>query len=155
MYCGHLGIAMAANSTRRDTPVAVFVAASMAIEPFRHWLWIGIAVPITVTATAYLWRRDAQLAALLGTVAISHYAVDLLTSTLEIHAGGREIGLGWYRYSLIDFALETALICAGWWASASPRTKPGWAREPWQIPLVATLLMAQAIFSFAVAPNVV
>lgn len=153
MYVGHLGVALAAKSTRDDVPVWVFVGAALALEPFEHRVVLGLLVPVLVGLVA--WRMvDAGLGLAVTVVALSHLPLDLVTSHLELTAGGPERGLGWYRYPILDFAIEASLVVAGWALYVRRREAP-WARGASPSGLLASLLGAQAVFSFAVAPNVV
>ncbi|MGI8793146.1 MAG: hypothetical protein ACR2H3_08220 [Acidimicrobiales bacterium] len=155
MYVGHIGIALATKSARRDVPVAGFVGAAFLLEHFKHWLWLAVVLPAVAGLVVLARSRDTGLALLIALTAFSHFPADLVTSHLELAGGSREIGLGWYRYPVLDLAVEGVLILAGWRLYAEDGGESRSWSQPWQLPLLITLIVSQAVFSFFVAPQVV
>lgn len=154
MYAGHIGIAIAATARRPDVPVAAFIGASLlpdlAVHAFAHTV-PGVVVLIAVAAILGAVRWDAEVGMLLGALVASHFAVDLVTSDLDVlPRGDVELGLRLYDTPLADFALEGAVIVLGWiaWRSSLP-TRSGRSARP----MLILLLASQAAFSIFIAGN--
>ena len=152
MYAGHIGIAIAATARRPDIPLAVLVVASLLPDLLVHPLFHTVPGVVALVAAACLvgWRRwDGEVAMLLSALVLSHFLVDLLTSHLDVWPGNDlEIGLGLYDVPPLDFALEAAVIIAGWFAwrrslhlATMQRTRP----------MLILLLASQAVFAVVVS----
>ena len=93
-------------------------------------------------------KKDAAVVAL---VCLSHVAVDYLTGHKPLWLGGPVVGLGLYKYQLIDFVIESAVVVVGW--AMYFRTLPDTRRSkrPIAIGLLCLLLSMQAVFDWKFA----
>ena len=131
MYAGHMGFALAACGIRRSIPLWLLVIASQLpdwadagfclanIRPLplgilSHSLpAIGVLAVIAALACLAV-DRDVNAMLLVAAVVLSHAAGDYLTGIKPTWSGGPMIGLELYKRPLIDFAVESAVIIAGW-----------------------------------------
>jgi hypothetical protein len=60
-----------------------------------------------------VWHRRAT-AVLVGVLVCIHALFDLTTGFKPFWFGGPPIGLGLYRFQLLDFLMESTLVVAGW-----------------------------------------
>jgi hypothetical protein len=60
-----------------------------------------------------IWHRRAT-ALLVGALVCTHALFDLTTGFKPFWLGGPAIGLGLYRFQLLDFVVESTLVIAGW-----------------------------------------
>lgn len=131
MIVGHVGIALGAKGVRPKVPTWLLLLA--ALLPDIVDLAIGFAgqpsgvsamwshsIPaVCVLAAAFAvggWiaYRDGRTAALLGALVLSHVLADYITGRKPSWPGGPSIGLRLYSRPALDFALEAAVIVAGW-----------------------------------------
>lgn len=129
MYVGHLGPALGG---KRLAPSVAFgtlviatylpdwVDASLCVtgryhdaQLYSHSIPAMIVLALIAGATQ-LRRADNSAALVVAAVVISHVLLDYLTGIKPTWPGGPSIGLGMYRYPVADFALEAAVIFAGW-----------------------------------------
>ena len=163
MYTGHVGIALAAKGLRvgRDVPLWLLLLAS--VSPDLISVGLAIAGPgdaagmrshsipaIVAAALAHFLiasfmgfqRGPASLVAL---VALSHVAVDYITSELPSWPGGPVLGWGLYRVPAADLAMEALLVGGGWLLyrrslSSSARS------SPLVLVILLALLLCQGMF---------
>jgi hypothetical protein len=60
-----------------------------------------------------IWHRRAT-ALLVGALVCTHALFDLTTGFKPFWLGGPAIGLGLYRFQLLDFVVESMLVIVGW-----------------------------------------
>ncbi len=152
MYAGHVGIALALRSRAGAPRLAWLVLAAQGPDWVEgaldlggyRWVdpsssphaWIPIALGVLVVAgvAASLSARRTRGAAALfvGLAYLSHWPADFLTGWKPTLPGGPMVGLRLYGRPAVDFALESAVILAGWWAwrRTLPRCPDGTLREP-------------------------
>ena len=75
------------------------------------------AVLVLAAAAAALawaiWHRRAT-ALLVGVLVIVHVAFDFFTGHKPYWIGGPPLGLALFRFHLLDFAIESLMVLAGW-----------------------------------------
>jgi hypothetical protein len=137
MYTGHIGIALAVKGARSELSLWLLCFAALmpdlvdfSAQPFgadtsglTHTLpgMLGEGVLFFLLGWAIVRNLGAALAA--GLTACSHMPADLLTSRLVLWPGGPVAGLHWYRYHLLDLAVEATVVAVGWLLYG--RTLPG------------------------------
>lgn len=131
MYAGHVGIALGAHGLLRSVPLWLLIVASQlpdwadavfclggARSPVPGMLTHSIpAVAVLAAGVALAWyafSRDAAGASLLFAVVATHAVGDYYTGIKPLWPGGPLIGLQLYQRPAVDFALESAVIFAGW-----------------------------------------
>jgi hypothetical protein len=131
VYAGHVGIALGAKGIRKSLPLWALIIASqlpdwtdatMCIAGFTSSTpgmlshsFPAIGILVLIGGLAYLAAtRDVIGAGFIGLLVISHALADYLTGTKPTWSGGPMIGLQLYHYPVIDFAVEGAVIFAGW-----------------------------------------
>jgi hypothetical protein len=131
MYAGHVGLALGAKGIRKSLPLWALIIASqlpdwtdatMCIAGFTSSTpgmlshsFPAIGILTLLAGLAYLVStRDVIGSAFIGALVISHALADYLTGTKPTWAGGPMIGLQLYHHPVIDFAVEGAVILAGW-----------------------------------------
>jgi membrane-bound metal-dependent hydrolase YbcI (DUF457 family) len=153
---GHLGIAGAAYSGRRDSSLVWLLVASMAPDIvdglfvaarscnpsglYSHTL-PAVALIATVTgAIAYFATDQRATGALAAMLVLAHLPLDYVTGFKLFWPGGELMGLRLYEAPLADFALEALIAVGGWWLVRSRPWAPRWATG-WLA--LAALLLAQ------------
>jgi membrane-bound metal-dependent hydrolase YbcI (DUF457 family) len=101
----------------------------------------AVFVLAILAAAVQFGRADLRAAWVVGAVVVSHVLLDYLTGIKPTWPGGPIIGLGIYRYPVVDFGAEAAVIVFGWLLYR--RTLPPAARKwnPSTIMLAILLLM--------------
>lgn len=162
MYAGHFGVALAAKGVRRQEPLATLVLASVATDlivsgsDLAGVSLLGVLNPHSIPGTAVLCllfglitfalTRSGRRGLFVGSVVLLHTLADYVTSSLPTWPGGPRVGLFLYRYPIVDLAIESAVIFAGWWLyrrGLSATTRNSWAT--WA--MLVMLVMCQAVFS--------
>ena len=144
MVIGHLSTAYLA---RAKWPRAELVALSVAsmlpdladfvlpqgnqcrteCEFYTHAFPAFAVLAVAAAALAWaIWHRRAT-SMLVGALVCLHVCFDIFTGVKPFWFGGPAIGLGLYRYQLLDFALETSLVTAGWLVLRRSPNPPRWA----------------------------
>ena len=129
MYVGHVGAALGARRLAPSLALSTLVLATYLpdwtdaalcltgqyrdAQLMSHSIPAGIVLAILAGATQ-LRRRDLSAAAVVAAVVISHVLLDYITGIKPTWSGGPFIGLQIYRYPILDFAVEGAVIVAGW-----------------------------------------
>src|ERR1700675_2801822 len=130
MYIGHLGVALAGKGLRRTAPLWLLIVATQGCDwvqavacvaapggPSAMWSHSFAAVAALAAAlslVAYLLTGDRGIAALTGTVAVSHLLADYVTGVKPTWPGGPMIGLDLYAHPVGDLAFETVVLIVGW-----------------------------------------
>lgn len=143
MIVGHLGIAGAAYSGRRDSSLFWLLGASMAPDIvdglfvlarscnpyglYSHTIPAAALIAAVTGAVAYV-ATDQRVTGLLAAVLVAaHLPLDFITGWKLFWPGGEMLGLRLYEYPLGDFALEALIVLGGWWLVRSRRPAPRWA----------------------------
>ena len=79
-------------------------------------------------------------------VIVLHPVLDFLTGHKLLWPGGELVGLGLYRWPLVDFALESAIVIAGWLMLRRSRAVPRWASA---LAALCALVLLQGVGNFA------
>ncbi|MDQ6717099.1 MAG: metal-dependent hydrolase [Gemmatimonadota bacterium] len=158
MYVGHLGAALGGKRLAPSVALATlvfatylpdWVDASLCLtgryhdaQMYSHSIPAMIVLAIFAGATQ-LRNAKRSAALVVAAVVISHVLLDYLTGIKPTWPGGPLIGLGMYRFPIADFALEAAVIVAGW---LMYRGTVQAERGGWNSPTVmlGTLLLMQA-----------
>ncbi len=130
MVAGHLGIVLLGKGLRRQVPLWVLLAAALSSDLVSAVLVLtGVgdpaqmrshSIPVVIPTAAALAlpylaasgdRKGAWLVAL---TSLSHVLADYLTGSKPTWPGGPFIGLGLYRYPILDLMLETTVVAVGW-----------------------------------------
>jgi hypothetical protein len=119
--------------------------------PYTHSLASAVATGGAVAALG-AWTGRARAGAAMGAVVASHWALDWLVHTPDLHLGfGAEprLGLGLWRWPIGSLALELALLLGaaallGWRGRGIRR------RALWR--LIGALCVAQLLFAVSPAP---
>jgi hypothetical protein len=130
MIVGHLGLAYAARARWRQIPFAWLVAATLAPDlarlaldavgvdrwfrnEYTHLLPWSLLLAVGFALVAWLARRDAVSALVVGALVLSHVALDMVSGRKPLWVGG-PVGLDVQRYQQIELLIEAALLVAGW-----------------------------------------
>lgn len=131
MLIGHLGPACAARARWADIPTAWLVGATMApdlarlalsatpaasrsdLNQYTHYLPWSLVLAAAAALLAWLVRRERRVALVIGTVLLSHIALDMISGHKPLWSGG-PMGLDAQRYQQIEFVIEAALFLMGW-----------------------------------------
>lgn len=146
MYAGHFGIALAGKGLRARVPLWMFIGAAFSFDlcnlalelagvEGRLVAWAGTAVgavPVAAAVGVAFWaaRGDERGAALLALFALLHVPIDLLTNKTALWPQGPRVGFMLYHHELLDLAVESVIVMAGW--ALYRRTLPPGARASWK-----------------------
>ena len=156
MIVGHLGVAGAVYSRRRDSSLFWLLGASMAPDVldglfvvakscnpyglYSHTIPAAALIAAVTGAIAY-FATDQRVTGLFAALLVAaHLPLDFITGRKLFWPGGELLGLRLYEYPLGDFALEALILLGGWWLVRSRRPAPRWATG-WLA--LAALLLAQ------------
>lgn len=130
MYVGHVGIALGAKRLRPTVWLPALLVAATACDVvqvalgfvgledsdqvYSHSVPAALAIAGALALAYYAVTARAADARLVGAIALSHLPADYLTGQKLLWPGGPEVGLLLYDRHVLDFALETAVITAGW-----------------------------------------
>jgi hypothetical protein len=130
MLIGHLGAAYAAGARWRTIPVVWLLAATMGpdlarvvlaatgvdrwdLNLYSHLLPWSLLLVAAAALVAWMARRDATSAIVVGALVLSHIALDMLSGRKPLWVGG-PMGLDVQRYQQLEFVIEAALLVIGW-----------------------------------------
>ena len=130
MIIGHVGVAYAARARWPRIPFILLLVATTAPDLLRLALMpLGLgfqrlnlyshALPwsfaLAVGAGAVVWAvwRDRMWALVIGSVVLSHIALDLISGRKPLWSDG-PAGLDLQRFQQLEFAIEGMLLFAGW-----------------------------------------
>lgn len=170
MYAGHVGIALGMRAVRGAPPLWLLILAAQGPDwGDVAWLALGLPrdqpgwtphalLPLAVGGALAAWlgarvaggRRAALLA---GGAYLAHWPVDYLTGVKPTWPDGPTVGLGLYGSPGTDFALEAAVIVAGWllWCASLPDPRRDRRRAAVALGVLAALLALQAAADGAMA----
>lgn len=81
---------------------------------YTHAFPAVLVLALAAAALAWaIWHRRAT-ALLVGVLVIVHVAFDFFTGRKPYWIGGPPIGLALFRFHLLDFAIESLMVLAGW-----------------------------------------
>ena len=164
MIAGHLGIAGAVHSTRRDSSLFWLLGASMAPDIvdalfvvagscnpyglYSHTVPAAALIAALTGAIAYFATGQRATGVLAALLVLAHLPPDYVTGRKLFWPGGELYGLRLYEHPVADFALEALIATVGWWLvrrkSWAPRWATGWLALAAVILLQATLDVAGA-----------
>jgi hypothetical protein len=141
MLIGHLGPAWAARARWPDIPVGWLLTATMApdlarlalaatpsaprldLNLYTHYLPWSLLLAAAVALLAWMVRRDARMALVVGALVLSHVALDMISGRKPLWSGG-PWGLDVQQYQQLELVIEAALLVIGWrlMRRAEPRT---------------------------------
>jgi hypothetical protein len=140
---GHLGIAAAANASRRDSSLIWLLGASLAPDVvdamfgavgscnpsglYSHTLPAAALLAAVVGAIAFFATGQRATGLLAAVLVLAHVPLDFITGHKLFWPGGEIRGLRLYDWPTVDFALESLLVVAGWAVLRSRRWAPRWA----------------------------
>ncbi len=143
MITGHLGVAAAANASRRDSTLIWLLGATMAPDLvdalfvvarscnphglYSHTLPAATLIAAVTGAVAFLVTNRSATGLLVMLVVLSHVPLDFITGFKLFWPGDEMRGLRLYDWPMLDFALEAALVTSGWWLLRSRPWAPRWA----------------------------
>lgn len=158
MIIGHLGVAAAANATRRDSTLFWLLAASGAPDVvdalfvvarscnphglYSHTLPAAGLIAAVTGAATYLGTNQRATGALAALLVLAHVPLDYVTGYKLFWPGGELHGLRLYDWPVLDFLLEAALMTLGWWLLRSREWAPRWAMTRG---VLVALLVFQAV----------
>jgi hypothetical protein len=159
---GHLGIAGAAYSARRDSSLVWLLGASMAPDIvdalfvvaricnpsglYSHTLPAAVLIAAVPGAIAFFATDQRVTGVLAMMLVLAHLPPDYVTGRKLFWPGGELQGLGLYEYPLADFVLEGLIALGGWWLVRSRRPAARWATG-WLA--LAALLLEQGVLVVA------
>lgn len=131
MYAGHIGVAIGAHGLRRAVPLWLLIVASQlpdwadaalclsGIRPevpgmYSHSLPAIFVLGAVAAAAFFAVRRDRGGMLLVAAVVLSHALMDYVTGIKPLWPGAGMIGLQLYHVPVIDFAIESVVVIAGW-----------------------------------------
>jgi membrane-bound metal-dependent hydrolase YbcI (DUF457 family) len=140
---GHLGIAGAAHAGRRDSSLVWLLVAAMAPDLvdalfviarscnphglYSHTLPAAALLAVVLGALSYLATGQRATGVLVAVLVLAHLPPDFITGRKLFWPGGELMGLRLYDHPVADFALEAALVVAGWWLLRARAWAPRWA----------------------------
>ena len=165
MITGHLGIAAAVQASRRggslhallwllgasmvpDIVDALFVVAR-SCNPnglYSHTVPAAALLAVVTGALAYAATNERATGALCALLVLAHLPPDFVTGHKLFWPGGELVGLRRYDHPVADFAVEGALVLAGWWLLRTRTTLPRWTTSR---AALAGLLAAQIVVETA------
>lgn len=159
MIVGHLGIAGAAYSGRRDSSLLWLLGASMGPDVadalfvvagicnpyglYSHTLPAAALIAAVTGVIAYVATGRLVTGVLAAVLVLAHLPPDYITGRKLFWPGGELLGLRLYEEPLLDFVLEALIATGGWWLVRSRSWAPRWATG-WSA-LVALLLLQGAL----------
>ncbi|MFL5620616.1 MAG: hypothetical protein ACJ79A_19735 [Gemmatimonadaceae bacterium] len=143
MITGHLGIAGAVYSGRRDSSLVWLLGASMAPDVvdalfvvagscnpsglYSHTFPAAVLIAAVTGAIAYFATGQRVTGVLAAVLVLAHLPPDYVTGRKLFWPGGELLGLRLYDHPLADFAVEALIAAGGWWLVRSRRWAPRWA----------------------------
>jgi membrane-bound metal-dependent hydrolase YbcI (DUF457 family) len=143
VYVGHVGAALGGKRLAPAAAMGSLVFAAYLpdwvdaalclsgryhdVQMFSHSVPAALVLALLAAATQFR-RADARTAAVIAAVVLSHILLDYLTGIKPTWPGGPVIGLQIYRYPVLDFAIEAAVIITGWmfYRKTLPATTGRW-----------------------------
>lgn len=143
MIAGHLGLAGAAYSFRRDSSLVWLLGASLAPDVvdalfvvagscnphglYSHTLPAAALIAVVTGAIAYAATGRRVTGVLAALLVLAHLPLDYVTGRKLFWPGGELAGLQLYDYPAADFVVEALLAAGGWWLVRSRTRVPRWA----------------------------
>ena len=144
MYLAHAGAALASKRVDERLPLSWCLTAAWAFDLTGVGHWIPFALAFAAAAYWAANRRwDARAGVILASTLLFHDALDLVVG-VQLLPGAHYIGPNLSGRSLVELALEVAVICVGWrlYSTTLPNRQ---RRQPLlYLPLVIMLAFAGA-----------
>ena len=112
------------------------------------------SVAAVLALASYLVTWDRGVAALCGSVAVSHLRADYVTGLKPTWPGGPTIGLDLYSRPLGDLAVETGVLVFGWLLyrrSLPPESRS--SRLAWTLLVVLGATQLLGVFELELLPH--
>jgi hypothetical protein len=94
---------------------------------YSHTVPAATLLAAVVGAIAFLATGQRATGVLAAVLVLAHIPLDFVTGYKLFWPGGEIRGLRLYDWPTVDFALETALVAAGWSVLRSRQWAPRWA----------------------------
>jgi hypothetical protein len=97
--------------------------------PYSHGLVASLAWSVAAFALTRVWGCNARAGLVVATTVFSHLPLDALVHVAGLPVvglGSHRLGLGLWRHTGLELAVECALGGLGWWVS---RSRPGGRRR--------------------------
>lgn len=163
MITGHLGVAAAAGSGRRDLPLLWLALASVAPDVvdvafalvsacnpyglYSHSVPAAALIAAALGGAAFLATGRPAAGLVTALVVLLHLPLDLATGRKLYWPGGELLGLQWYTYHrLLDLVVEALLVTVGWWLVRRSAHAPRWAASRLTL---GALVASQALFGLS------
>lgn len=143
MIAGHLGIAGAVYSGRRNSSLLWLLGASMAPDVvdalfvaakicnpyglYSHTFHAAALIAAVTGGMAFLATGQRSTGLLAALLVLAHLPPDYITGLKLFWPGGELLGLRLYNHPVADFALEALIAAGGWWLVRSREWAPRWA----------------------------
>jgi len=140
---GHLGLAGATHSVRRDSSLVWLLGASMAPDVvdamfvvvgrcnphglYSHTVPATALIAVVMGAIAYAADGRRATGVLAAVLVLAHLPLDYVTGRKLFWPGGDLAGLRLYDRPMADFAVESLIVVGGWWLVRSRARAPRWA----------------------------
>jgi hypothetical protein len=140
---GHLGIAAAVRSVRRDASLLWLVPAAFAPDIvdllfalanvcnpyglYSHTVPLVVLFAAIFGGAAFLATGRLGVGLATALVVVLHLPLDFVTGHKLFWPGGEMLGLRLYDSPLLDFLLEVPLALGGWWLLRRSHAGPRWA----------------------------
>ncbi len=160
MYVGHAGVALGAKRFAPSVTLAALIfaaylpdwvdAALCVTGKYHNAQMLSHSVPAALVLAALagatqVRRADRGAFFIVAATVISHVLLDYITGIKPTWPGGPLVGLQVYSLPVVDFAVEAAVIVAGW--LLYKQTVPA-STNRWNSPvtmLIALLFMQAAV----------
>jgi hypothetical protein len=140
---GHLGVAAAVRSVRRDASLLWLVAAALVPDVvdimfalagvcnpyglYSHTIPVVVLLAAVLGGVAFLATGRPGIGLATALVVVLHLPLDFITGHKLFWPGGEMLGLGLYGWPLMDFLLEVPIALGGWWLLRRSGAGPRWA----------------------------
>jgi hypothetical protein len=127
-----------------DVGDALFVVARSCTPHglYSHTVPAAALLAVVTGALAYAATTERASGVLCALLVLAHLPPDFVTGHKLFWPGGELVGLRLYDHPVADFALEGALVVAGWWLLRTRTTLPRWTTSR---AALAGLLSAQIV----------
>ncbi len=159
MIIGHIGVALGARRRWPTIPLAALLGATFAPDLLRvvleafmlrpgdgnfysHALPWSLLLAAGLSAIAWMGSRSRTVALVIAGVVLSHVALDMLSGTKPLWAGG-PMGLDVQSFAPAELAVETLIALAGWLLVRRGPDRPRWYAARW---IPAGLVLLDAVY---------
>jgi membrane-bound metal-dependent hydrolase YbcI (DUF457 family) len=162
VYAGHIGVALGAKGVSPRQSLALLIFATQLpdwidgtlcvvdcrfgpYEMYSHSFPAIAIVALLIGGLYFLFTRNRPGAAMMGAMVVSHALTDYITGDKPTWPGGPRLGLQIYSHPVLDFAVEAAVVLAGWLIYRKSLTEEQRSKPPvWAILLALLALQVYA-----------